>query len=247
MWAIYRKEMRQYLMTPLAWIVWVLFIILVGVVFDFFVGRLADMYAGQEQTVSDVFVVPFFNFVRFTLLFFVPFFSMPLFAAEKGSGTLELLFTYPLTEGQLIFGKMLAALTTCAIMLAWIMLPIFWLSRYGTMDWPVVLCCILGNMLLMLDYLALGMFASSLTGSQVVAFVATFAPLMLLWLAAPLSEHFTLTNKFAAFFHECSLLDHYESFSRGIINSTDVLFYLSMAAFFIFLTAKQLESRKWRG
>ncbi len=259
MWAIYRKEMRQYLLTPTAWIVWVTFLLLVGWVFPVFLSRLSDAYMSQNVSPTDM-MTAFLNFIRFLLLIAVPVFSMRLFAEEKQMGTLEVLFTYPLTEAQLIFGKLLAALTVCAIMLSFTVVPIFWVSLYGqnALDWPVLFCCYFGMMLMVTDFLTLGIFVSSLTGSQVIAFFCTLIPLLGLWLASaiipadslapvPATAHWWQKINIAKFIHSLSLLDHYESFGRGIINSTDVLFYVSLAAFFVFLTVKQLEARKWRG
>ena len=247
MWAIYRKEMRQYLLTPLAWIVWVCFLFLVGWVFQFFVGQALDsVYTGQtDQSLTEFVVTRWFNFMRFVLIFVVPILSMRLFAEEKQTGTLELLFTYPLTELQMIFGKLLAALTVAGIMMGLTFPPILWISKYGSIDWSVLATSYLGIMLLITVALSIGTFASSLTNSQVVAFIITLITLLGLWLAAPLTDR--VQAGLGRFVHELSLIDHYENFSRGIINSADVVFYLSMAAFFVFLTAKQLESRKWRG
>lgn len=246
MWAVYRKEMRQYLLTPLAWIVWTCFLFLVGWVFQFFVGQaLESAFSGQEQGLTEFVVTRYFGFMRFVLIFVVPILSMRLFAEEKQTGTLELLFTYPLTEAQMIFGKLLAAVSVAGIMMALTFPPIFWVSKYGAIDWAVLFCSYLGIMMLVTVALSVGTFASSLTNSQVVAFVITLVSLLGLWLAAPLTDRADLPV--ARFVHELSLIDHYENFSQGIINSSDVIFYLSMAAFFVFLTAKQLESRKWRG
>lgn len=247
MWAVYRKEMRQYLLTPLAWIVWVSFLFLVGWVFQFFVGQALDsVYTGQQgQGLTEFVVTRWFNFMRFVLIFVVPILSMRLFAEEKQTGTLELLFTYPLTEAQMIFGKLLAALSVAGVMMALTFPPIYWVSRYGAIDWSVLFTSYLGLLLLITVALSIGIFASSLTNSQVVAFIITLVTLLGLWLAAPLTDR--AEPGLARFVHELSLIDHYENFSRGIVNSADVIFYLSMAAFFLFLTATQLESRKWRG
>lgn len=250
MWSVYRKEMRHYLLTPLAWVVWVAFLLLIGVVFSFFVGRVLESAfgAGGDQGLTELLFTPYFGngFVRFVLLFTIPMLSMRLFAEERHSGTLELLFTYPLTELQLILGKLLAALSVAAVMLALTFPPIFWVSRYGGMDWPVVFCCYLGLMLMLLVFLSFGMFASSLTNSQVVALIITWIGLMALWLAGALADAAS-ANPAMRLIHELSLLDHFNSFNRGIINSNDVIFYLSLAAFFVFLTTRQLEARKWRG
>lgn len=253
MWAVYKKEMRQYLLTPLAWIVWVCFLFLVGWVFQFFVGQaLESVYTGADQGLTEYVVTRYFaNFVKFILIFVLPIFSMRLFAEEKQTGTLELLFTYPLTEAQMLFGKLLAALTVTGMMIALTFPPIFWVARYGAVDWSVLGCSYLGLMMIVLVALSIGIFASSLTNSQVVAFIITLMALLALWLAAPLTDRVqsseATVGMIARFVHQLSLTDHFENFSRGIINSSDVIFYLSMSAFFLFLTAKQLESRKWRG
>lgn len=249
MWAVYRKEMRHYLLTPVAWIVWVAFLFIVGWVFQWFVRRaLEGAFQGGDQGLTEMLITPYLNngFVRFILLFSMPVLSMRLFAEERQSGTLELLFTYPLTEMQLIAGKMLAAISISAIMLGLTFPCIFWISFYGGIDWAVLFCGYAGMLLMLTVFLSIGMFASSLTNSQVIAFFLTFIALLALWLTGALTDPMS-QSWWTNFIHQLSLMDHFDSFSKGIINSNDVIFYLSMSAFFIFLTMKQLEARKWRG
>lgn len=248
MWAIYKKELRGYLLSPVAWTIWVMFTFLNGYAYMVLISSLQNrMFSNPDLTITDAFLGPLHGFARFLLLLICPILTMKLFAEEKQTGTLELLFTYPLTEVQMLGGKVLAALTTALLMLGLTLPPLVYLSFYTTIDWAMVGTAYLGFLLLMGTFLTIGIWASSLTSSQAVAFGVSFGLLLLLWLLNALQGITWALGPVGSFLREFALLDHYESFSRGVISSNDVIFYLSLMAFFLFLTSKQLESRKWRG
>lgn len=260
MWAVYRKEMRAYLLSPMAWVLWCFFLVLFGFAFNYLYGRYADSaFTNPEANLTEVLLGGTFGFFKFLFLFIVPLLSMRLFAEEKEKGTLELLFTYPLTEAQLLFGKVLAAISMVVVLLALPLVQFAYLGKHTTLEWSVVWTTYLGLFLLLLAFISLGIFASAIANSQFVALVVSVGVLLLLWLANVFSTLFSslIEQKLPFYFKplqwlasgykELSLTDHFESFSRGLINSNDVLFYLSFAAFFLYLTYVKLESRKWRG
>lgn len=248
MWAIYKKELRSYLLSPVAWTIWVAFTFLNGYAYFVLISNLQNrMFQNPDLTLTDAFLTPLHGFARFLLLLICPILTMKLFAEEKQTGTLELLFTYPLTEAQMLGGKVLAAFTTATVMLGLTLPPLVYLGFYATIDWSMVFTAYLGFLLLMGTFLTIGIWASSLTNSQAVAFGVSFGVLLLLWLLNALAGITWSLGVVGSFLREFALLDHYESFSRGVVNSSDVIFYLSLMAFFLYLTSKQLESRKWRG
>ncbi|MBM3464044.1 MAG: hypothetical protein FJX76_18265 [Armatimonadetes bacterium] len=266
MWAIYRKEMRAFLLSPMAWIFWCVFLILFGLAFNTLFERYNDMLMSNPdvnltETVAGGALGGFFKFL---LLLMTPLLGMRLFAEEKEKGTLELLFTYPLTEWQLIFGKILSALTVTGILLALTLPQFIYLGNYTTLEWPIIWTTYLGWMLLLVALLSLGIWTSAVTNSQFVAAVLSLALMLLMWLSQvfqPLFARLTfdvqvpwfwkpfvwLGALFTWAYKELAVTEHFESFGRGVINTNDVLYYLSFAAFFLFLTYKKLESRKWRG
>lgn len=246
MWAIYKKELRAYLLSPMAWVIWVAFTTVSGFGFFVLLYHSGEMMQQTEMGLTEYLLTPFYGFLKFLLLLICPIFTMRLFAEERQTGTLELLFTYPLTEAQLLFGKALAAMTTAVIMMGLTLPPMVYLNYYTTVDWAVVFTVYIGFLLLAATFISIGLWSSSMTNNQAVAFGISFGILIMLWLANALQSRIDL-GPIGRFFKSLSLLEHYESFGKGLLNSNDILFYLSLITFFLYVTSKQLEARKWRG
>jgi ABC-2 type transport system permease protein len=187
---------------------------------------------------------PLFAVLGIILLFLVPFITMRLLAEEKRSGSAELLFTYPLTDWAVIAGKFSAALLIYLILLAF---TVSYSLVFGTvirLDWGALGTGYLGLTLLGAACLSLGLFASSLTENQIVAGVIAFALLLLFWIIGWTQE--LGGGELGILVKQLSLLDHYENFTRGVIDTRDLVYCLSFIYFFLFLTKRQLESRRWR-
>ncbi len=187
---------------------------------------------------------PLFGVLAVVLLFLVPLLTMRLLAEEKRSGTAELLFTYPLTDWAVILGKFLAALLIYAILLGCTVIYALALGLITRVDPGVLLASYLGLVLLASSCMALGLFASSLTENQIIAGVVGFALVLLFWIIGWVKE--VGSGLPATILPLFSLLDHFENFTRGVIDTRDLVYHLSFIYFFLFLTKRQLESRRWR-
>ena len=177
-------------------------------------------------------------------LFLIPMITMRLFAEEKRSGTIELLLTSPVRDVEIILGKWLAAVLMYACILAFSGLDMLMLFSYGKPDWKPILVGYLGLLLQGGCLLAIGTFISTTTRNQIIAGGATFAVCLLLWVLDWVSSYETTTlGKVIAYL---SVVTHFEPFSKGVIDTKDVVFYLSMIFFGLFLTARSMESLRWR-
>jgi ABC-2 type transport system permease protein len=250
--AVLRKELAVYFATPIFYITGFFFLLLGGYFFYSntlyynlvsFQAAQNPMLAGQLNPLQMIFR-PLFATLAVVLLLLVPLLTMRLLAEEKKAGTAELLFTYPLTDWAIILGKFLAALLIYAIFLAVTLAYPLAFSALARLDWASLASCYLGLMLLGGACLALGLFASSLTENQIIAAVTAFALLLLFWIIGWQQE--IGSPGWGGVFAALSMMDHYDAFIRGVIDTRDLVYYFSFIYFFLFLTKRQLESRRWR-
>jgi ABC-2 type transport system permease protein len=250
-WIIWRKEMRTYFVSPIAYILLAMFAVIFGFFFwnsvGYFLfmgvqaqmrGEMYPMNVNEEvirRVLADVSVIG---------LFLIPLISMRLFAEEKRTGTIELLATSPIRDGELIFGKWLAALSLYAGMLLLTALDFLWLFRYGNPDWKPLAVAYLGLLLQAGALLAVGTFISTLTRNQIVAGAVTFGVCLLLWVLEWVSGFESAA--WARVLAYISVLTHFESFSKGLLSTKDAVFYLSAIFLGLFLTACSMESLRWR-
>jgi ABC-2 type transport system permease protein len=182
--------------------------------------------------------------VSVIVLFLMPMITMRLFAEEKRSGTIELLLTSPLRDTEIILGKWLAAMLLYLCLIGISALNILFLFRYGQPDWRALLVGYLGLILLGAAFLGLGSFLSTLTKNQIVAASLTFGVFLLLWVLDWVSSFSTGTGgKLASYL---SITTHFEQFAKGVLDLKDVVYYLSVSFLGIFLTARSMESLRWR-
>lgn len=254
--ALVRKELIIYFATPIFYIMGFFFLLLAGyffytnlVYYSLISFQVAQQAAQNPQllgqvTPHQIVFRPLFQVLAIVLILLVPLLTMRLLAEEKRSGTAELLFTYPLTDWGVILGKFLAALLVYLVLLAFTLIYAAALGFITRLDWGALLTGYLGMALLGGSLLSLGLFASSLTENQIIAAVAAFAILLLLWIIGLVQE---LGGGFwGRFFQYLSIMDHYDNFTRGVIDTRDLVYHLSFMFFFLFLTKRQLESRRWR-
>jgi len=175
----------------------------------------------------------------------MPMVTMRSYAEEKRSGTIELLLTSPLTDFQIVMGKFLGALALWGVMLAVSLIHMALLFVYGNPEWKPILTAYLGLLLLGGCFIALGLFISSLTKNQIVAGMVTFAVFLLLWIIEWIGSFSGPTvDKLTTYL---SIIGHFDDFSKGVIDTTHVIYYLSFITFGLFLTAKSVDSERWRG
>jgi ABC-2 type transport system permease protein len=177
-------------------------------------------------------------------LFLIPMITMRLFAEEKRTGTIELLMTSPISNLEIILGKWLAALVLYLSMLALPLISLLTLFAYGKPDWRPLAVGYLGLILQGGCLLAIGTFVSTCTKNQIVAGVAGFGLCLLLWVMDWVSS-FDSSPLYKVISY-LSVTSHYESFSKGVLDSKDAIYYLSMIVLGLFLTARSMESMRWR-
>ena len=250
-WTICRRELYSYFVSPIAWVLLALFAVLsgafTGLSTSFFVQEtMASQMRGQAapMSVNEMVIAPLFGNISVIGLFIIPLISMRLFAEEKRQGTIELLVTSPVHDWEIVIGKWLAAVLMYSALLGVLLLDISFLFIYGSLDWKPVLSGFLGILLQGSCLLAFGAFISSLTKNQIVAGAVGFAFALLLWILnwwTSLGD--TPVIRVISYL---SIVSHMESFSRGVVDSKDLIYYLSMIFLGLFLTTRSLESLRWR-
>jgi ABC-2 type transport system permease protein len=245
------KELKSYFTSPIAYLLMALFGLIFGYFFFsatiFFVNMgLRAQVGGQNQpmSINDYVIAPLLGNASVVGLFLIPLISMRLFAEEKRTGTIELLMTSPLSDWQIILGKWLGAMAMYLCVLAISALNVGLLFFWGAPDWRPILTGYLGLILQGGTVLAIGTFISSTTRNQTIAGAATFAICLLLWVLSWVSSY--NDAGWAAAIAYCSILTHFEPFSKGIIDTKDVVFYVSAIFLGLFMTARSLESLRWR-
>ncbi|MGM9992167.1 MAG: ABC transporter permease subunit [Candidatus Bruticola sp.] len=248
MGAIFYREMKAYFGSLLAWSLIAAFAFIIGMFMLLGVGAYADMSASAMQggmpcNINTYFVPPMVQSVGVMMMFFLPLLTMRSFSEDKRSGTLDLLFTYPISEWQIVWGKFFAVMVVVSIMLALSSLTFFYLSVNCTIEWMVLLSGYLALLLMAGAMSAMGIFTSSVTNSQLTAAAFNYGLLLCLWFLAIPDKNAEYTKSFGPL----SIFGHIENLAKGVLNSQDIVYYLALIAFFLFLTVRFLESRKWKG
>lgn len=202
-------------------------------------------YLSSTLNLTDRIVQPFFLDTAIILLLMIPLISMRIYAEEKKTGTIELLFTYPVSDLVVLCGKFLAALLVLLILLATTLLLFLVLNRFGQLDWGVLFTGYLGLILLSSGFLSMGIFTSALVENQVVAAAISFGTLFLLLLIG-WAKSVTGPLMSVVLVH-LSLADHFMPFTKGILDTRPIIYYLIFTFFWLFLTLRYLNSRHWRG
>jgi len=250
--AIAGKELRSYFASPMAYIIIGLFALLFGVFFNAFLQAFLDesqrsamMGGGGALNVNDRMIRGVLLNAAIIILFVMPMITMRTYAEEKRSGTIELLLTSPLTDVQIILGKFIGAMGLFAAMLLVTMIDIAILFRLGNPEWKPIATGYLGLLLMGGCFISVGLLISSVTKNQIVAAVMTFAVFLLLWVINWFGEGAGPTAKAVLSF--LSITEHLDDFTRGIIDTKHIVYYLSFITFGLFLTAKSVDSERWRG
>lgn len=233
-WAIFRKEMRVYFVSPLAYVFLGVFLFLAGLFF----------YLGVTRTGEASLRVMLGN-LSVTLLFLLPLLTMKHFAEERQKGTFELMMTAPVPLWALLAGKWSASVALCGILLGFTGLFPLVLAYYGDPDWGVIFTSYLGLMLLCFAFVAAGLFSSSLTDEPVAAGLSGVLILLPFWISASAADLVEAEWASTAL-RELSFLTHIEPFTRGVIDSAHVLWFVLFTFGFLFLTWRNIESRRWR-
>jgi ABC-2 type transport system permease protein len=248
---IWRKELNSYFRSPIAYGVMAFFGLISG--YFFYVAIVFFVQAsiqssiqgqGQPMSVNEQVIRPIFSNISVIGLFLIPMITMRLFAEEKRTGTIELLVTSPIRDLEIIMGKWLAAMSLYAVMLGVSLLSMATLFVYGKPDWRPMAVGYLGLLLQGGCLLAIGTFISTCTKNQIVAGVASFSVCLLLWVLDWMSSFQDSVSAKAISY--LSVLQHFDSFSKGVLDSKDIIYYVSAIFIGLFLTARSLESLRWR-
>ncbi len=248
---IFKKELKSYFASPIAYLLLAIFAVIFGFFFysatRFFVlqgMQMQMMGRGMPMDVNEYVIRPLLTNASVIGLFLIPMITMRLYAEEKRSGTIELLMTSPVRDLEIVLGKWLAALVLYASILAISGINIGILFAFGRPDWKPILVGYLGLLLQGGCLLAIGIFISTMTRNQIIAGGATFAVCLMLWVLDWVSAYDQ--SSWAKVISYLSVVTHFEPFAKGVIDSKDVIFYLSMIFFGLFLTARSVESLRWR-
>ena len=248
--AIAQKELRGYFASPIGYIIVGFFTFLYGyffvVMLNYFMTQSMQMGAmGGTQNINEMLIRPLMQNVTVILLFVMPAITMRTYSEEKRSGTIELLLTSPVTDLQIILGKFFGALALYGVMLAVTLIHVGVLFIYGNPEWKTIATGYLGLVLLGASFISIGLLVSSLTKNQVVAAVVTFALLLFFWIISWIGTFSSPTiNQLTTYL---SIIDHGEDFWKGVIDTSHLIYYLSFITFGLFLTAKSVDSERWRG
>ncbi len=230
---IFQREIKSYFFSPIAYIVISVFLIASG----FF-------FAGNLQFWKEASLKGSLDSIQFFLLLLTPLITMKLFSDETKSGTIETLMTSPVSDFDVVFGKFLAALSLYTVMILPTWIFVLFLSFFGNPDFGPIISSYIGLILMGGLFVSVGLLVSSLTDNQIVAAVIGIIALILLWVVGFLSSYgegwFYETLRYIGTF------DHWESFTKGIVDTRDVIYYLSFTTLLLFITVRNVESRKWR-
>ena len=251
-YAILKRELYVYFSSPIAYVVVTIFLLLSGYFFytAFAYFSMISVQAMQMPgaggiNVTEMVLYPTFGNMSVIMLLMMPLLTMRLFAEEKKAGTLELMLSYPVRETELLFGKFTACILIFLIMLALTWLYPFLLWLYAEPDLGPILTGYLGLFLMGTAFIALGLMVSSVTENQIVAAAISFGAILMFWLIG-WGEAFAGPSLGKVLSH-ISLLEHFENFSKGVIDTRDIVYYINFNILFLFMSMRSLESKRWRG
>lgn len=251
-WYVTKKEIKTYFTSPIAYVVIAVFLLLVGFFFYsavwWFNSQSIQMaqnpYYYQQVNINQMVYSPLFHNMSIILLLVIPLLTMRLFSEEKKVGTDELLYTSPISVGQIILGKYLAALAVLAAMLILTGVLSIFTFAYGNPELPQILNGYLGLFLMGAAFIGVGIFFSSLTENQIVSAVLTFGALLLFWILNWAA--YSASGMWKGVLDYLSFFQHFDDLTRGILDTTDLVYYVSFAFFGLFLTHSVIQSRRWR-
>ena len=239
---IFKKELRSYFTSLIAYIVLAIFLVISGY---YFYTDLALFVVWGGASVQEGLWQYLFHDIRLVLLLTIPLLTMRLFAEEKKLGTIELLLTYPFRDSEILLGKFLACLTVFSLMLGLTVLyPILLAIVYQIEAGPLA-ASYLGMFLLGSAFISCGIMVSSLTENQIVAALVTSGIILTFWFID--WNEAAVSATVATILHHFSFFEHFYNFVRGVIDTKDVVYFILFTFFFLFLTLRSLESRRWRG
>jgi len=249
--AIAHKELKSYFSTPIAYVVIGFFALLFGYFFYAMLvifNQQSLQFGGQEGAAVDInqqLIRPLFLNASVILLFVLPLITMRTYSEEKRSGTIELLLTSPVSDVEIILGKFLGAMALYGSMLAITVIHIGLLFSYGNPEWKVVVTGYIGLLLMGGCFISVGLLISSMTKNQIVSGMVTFAVFLLLWVINWIASFTGPTTQ--SVLNYLSITDHFDDFTRGILDTKHLIYYFSVMSFGLFLTSRSVDTERWKG
>lgn len=251
-WSVAKKELRLYFTSPVAYVVIAVFLFIWGFFFTsiirWFSAQSLQMaqnpYYYQQMNINEMVFAPLLHNITIFFLFLLPALTMRLFSEEKKLGTEELLYTSPVSVTEIILGKYLASLLMLLIMLGLSALACVFVFVHGNPELLPLLNGYLGLVLMGAAFLAIGLFFSSLTENQVIAVILSIGTLLLLYVLNWAA--YSATGMWSDILNYVSFFQHFEDMTKGILDTRDVVYYLSVSFVALFLTHSVIESRRWR-
>ena len=243
MFALFSKELNGFLNSLIGYIVMIAFLVIVGLFLWVFPLQFNIFDFGYAN------VDGLFMLAPFVFLLLIPAITMRSFAEEKRTGTLELLMTQPLSDGQVVLAKFFAGVVLLLFALVPTLIYVFTVYQLGlppgNLDLGSIWGSYIGLVLLGSAFVSIGIFASSVSDNQIIAFVIALLLSFFLYMGFELVYIFVVSGKVGLLIQSLGLSAHYASMSRGVIDTRDVIYFLSVIILFILLTRLKLESRKW--
>jgi ABC-2 type transport system permease protein len=233
--AIFKKEFKGYFASPIAYIYLIVYLILSGFLFFrvFFLNGQASLRL-------------FFDILPWVFLFFIPAVAMRMWAEEKRTGTIEMLMTLPVRDRDAVLGKYIAAFLFVLLSLA-LTFPLAVIAgTLGKLDPGPLWGGYLGAMLMGAAYLAIGVFISSITRNQIVAYILGVTVIFVLFIMSTDVILFAAPHFLVPLLEYLGLSTHFDSIGRGVVDSRDLVYYLSLIGFFLFLNVQTVQNRKWK-
>lgn len=229
---VFRRELAAYFFSPMAYIVISVFLIITGWFFT------SDLFIMGDSSLRSV-----FGIIPFIFIFFVPAITMRLISEEKKSGTIELLVTMPIDDLEIILGKYFAALGLLAVAVLFTLPYGLTIMMLGEPDIGMMVSGYVGVILMGAAYVAIGVFASTISKNQVVSFIIAFLIIFILWLISMFLP--LLPASIVPVLQFLSIDYHFQNIARGVIDSRDVLYYFSVIVLMLAMSRLSIESRKW--
>lgn len=230
-----KKEIRSYFNSPLGYLVAGVFLAASGYLF------MQSFFLNGQATMRN-----FFALMPVILLFILPALTMASWAEEKRSGTAEVLLTLPVENRQAVLGKFLAAFAYLAILLAFTLVIPFMLGKLGAPDRGLIYAGYLGTLFLGAAYIAIGLWVSSVTRNQITAFLMALVVIFFFYISGSAYLTGMVPASVGALGKELSLATHFNSMLRGVLSLKDLVYYLSIVVFFLFLNTQGVTERKWK-
>jgi ABC-2 type transport system permease protein len=243
MFALYKKEIRSFLSSLIGYIVIAIFLLVIGLFMWIFPGENNVLEMGYADLNTLFFIAPW------VFMFLIPAITMRMFAEEKRTGTLEIIFTKPITDLKIVGAKYMAGLTL--VMLILLPTVVYYITIYdlgsprGNIDSGGTLGSYIGLLLLAGCYVAIGLFASSISNNQIVAFLVAASLSFFMYAGFASLGEYNLLGSADHIVKQFGIAEHYDSISRGVIDTRDLVYFLALISIFVLLTKTVLSSRKW--